>query len=198
MSTTVDKMAALNTRVEDLDKELVELAARRNGLAIDYAAGNKSAQKECAQIDAATDAARRERETLSTAIHQLQELAEAEQHAVLDKFEEQRQTKAADLAESICDTNTAIDLKLAELCSLLKLRVDNLSALKSLGIVDVMYLNRHRDFPTAAFAAAGLSKYIALHTPSPQAIRPLAASNSFFTNIGKPPAVERVKASEDA
>src|SRR5260221_7167870 len=106
---TQEKLAAINTRVQDLQSEILELQTRRDRLAVDYSQGNKSAIKECAQIDTAQDAAKREMGLLQTAIAKLTELAEEEQQEILDKVEEQRQTKAADFAESICDTNAAID-----------------------------------------------------------------------------------------
>jgi hypothetical protein len=184
--TSQDKMAALNTRVEDLDKDIAELQHRRESLAVDYAAGNKSAQKECAQIELAESAAKRERDYLKLSISQLTQLAQDEQAAVLEAVEEQRQLKAADLAESLCDVNSAIDSKLAELKSLLQLRADNLNSLRGLNVIDPMYVSRMgRSTVTAAFAAAGLHKFIAMDVPAPTSIRPMSDGNCFLSGIGK-------------
>src|SRR5260370_34205810 len=73
--TQADKMAALEQRIDDLHKECSELSTRRESLAIDFSAGNKSAQKECAQIDATYDAAWKERGLLMSAMEQLKVLA---------------------------------------------------------------------------------------------------------------------------
>jgi hypothetical protein len=185
--TQVDKMQSFNQRIDDLDKEIVELTNRRESLALDFAQGNKSAQKEVAQIDQAYDAAWKERGLLISAMDQLKSLAEEEQKAILEKANRERYAKAQKLAASIASTNSAVDQKLTELRDLLASRADSLNQLKSLGVVDAMYLNRMRDVPTAAFAAAGLSKFVNLHNPSPQAIRPLASGNGFLAGIGKPP-----------
>jgi hypothetical protein len=193
--STVDKMQALNQRVEDLDKEIAELQRQRDSLALAYSQNDKTAIKQVAQCDNAIDNATKEKSLLESAIQQLKSLALDEQAAVLEQVEEQRQSKAADLAESICDTNAAIDLKLGELCSLLKLRADNLNSLRGLNVVDPMYVSRMgRSTVTAAFAAAGLHKYIDMATPAPSSIRPMADGNRFLSGIGVKP-VERVKAS---
>ncbi len=148
--------------------------------------GNKTAQKEVAQIDQAETAAKREMGLLQTALSKLTELAEEEQQQILDKVEEQKQLKAADLAESICDTNAAIDAKLVEVRDLLQLRADNLNALRALAVTDSMYLSRMgKDLVTAAFASHGLAKYVDIHAGAPNSIRPLGASNTFFRDIGK-------------
>jgi chromosome segregation ATPase len=180
--STVDKMQALNQRILDLDSELVELNRQRDSLALAYSQNDKTAIKQVAQTDHAIENASKEKSLLLSAIETLKSLAEAEQAAILDKVEEQRQTKAADFAESICDTNSAIDSKLVELRSLLELRANNLNALRALGVCDQIYLNRmSRELITAAFCSAGLHKFAEISTTLADLLTPLLAANPFLT-----------------
>src|SRR5437899_532583 len=113
--TTVDRLQSINTRVSDLDGDIAEFNRQREELAVRYSQNDKTAIKQVAQLDASSEAAVKERSLLVSAMEQLTKLAESEQQAVLDKVERERQSQAANLAKTICDTNSAIDAKLQEL-----------------------------------------------------------------------------------
>jgi hypothetical protein len=188
--TQVDKMKALEQRIDALDKECSELSTRRESLAIDFSAGNKNAQRQCEQIDTAYDAAWKERSLLMSAREQLLQLAADEQQAILDKAEEEHRAKAADCAASISTLNESVDAQLKKLSGDLAARAELLRQLQNSRVCDPGYLNRlGRSCVTSAFAAAGLNKYIAMDTPAPTSIMPLSKSNHVLSSIGKPPKV---------
>src|SRR5262249_6801080 len=98
------------------------LTARRESLAVDFAQGNRSAQKEVAQIDAAYDAAWKERGLLISAMTQLETLAEDQQAAIIaaddedveDNFADE-ETEAKKFSDLERDTNDLVRIaKVAE------------------------------------------------------------------------------------
>ena len=186
-----DKLATVNSRIDDLDKEIAELTVRRESLAVDFASGTKSAQKEVAQIDAAYDAAWKERGLLISAMSQLETLAEEEQKAVLAKVDEKRYADAAGHAAAVMMLNEQIDTRLADLNNMMTSRANALNAIRALHVVDAGYIARMlKDATTAAVAAAGLQKFVDFRIPSPNGIRPLSAANKLLAGIGKPPKKE--------
>ena len=135
--TTVDKMQALNQRVEDLDKELVELQRQRDSLALAYSQNDKTAIKQVAQCDAATDQAKREIGLLRSAIEQLKSLAEDQQAEIIRRAEEEHSAKAATTAASIASLNEQVDAHLKNLRDLLETRASLLNQLTLMRVTEL-------------------------------------------------------------
>jgi chromosome segregation ATPase len=159
-TVTATKLAALGERLRNIDAQIAELEVRRSDHALDYAQGNRTAQRAVADLDARIDQLKRERSMLASAIEQTEQLLRDEQTRLLEKHEREKQRKAHDLAHSIAVSNQEIDAELGKLRDQLVQRAEQLQQLANLHVVEPGLIGRLSDSRTvaAAFQAAGLHR----------------------------------------
>ena len=108
-------LQTLSARVTELAKTLSGAKARRASLALPALAGNASARKEIAEIDAQLGEIKKETALLSDGIEQLKLQAAEQAKAVVDRETQKRLDKAAKIGETILGIDAEIDTTLQRL-----------------------------------------------------------------------------------
>jgi hypothetical protein len=183
MSSFADRIAELKDRAHDVAAQIVALAERRRQHSLDAAIGDKRAVQAIADLDAESDALKRQAQTLSAAL-ELAEIKEREAAAELKAIRRREQEEAAySAARAIVTLNEELDLALIHLREMFERRA---ILLRSLTTVDPNLIMRlsNRAGPTSAAHAAGLGRHLNLEMTPVVAQRPLADANALLLGIG--------------
>jgi hypothetical protein len=189
VSSFADRITELKGRAHDIAAQIVTLAERRRQHSLDAAIGDKRAVQAIADLDAESDALKRQGQTLSAAL-ELAEIKEREAAAELEACRRREQEEAAyKAARGVVALHLELDEELVKLRSMLERRAIMLGALADTGVVDlglVMRLN-HRSLATSAAQKAGLAKFIGLEMTPNVSVRPLASTNEVLLAVGTAP-----------
>jgi hypothetical protein len=188
MSSLADRVVELRKRATDIAANLISLAERRKERSLDAAIGHdKTAVEAIKQIDADCDRLKREGQTISAAL-ELAEQKEREIAAEADRAQtRERAIEARKYADGLAALNIEIDSMMTQLFEAFQRRAILIAGLG--GLVDPSFIARFvgKPGPTRAACHAGLHRFLALETVSPQAMRPLADANALLEGIGERP-----------
>ena len=176
-------LQTLSARVTELAKTLSGAKARRASLALPALAGNASARKEIAEIDAQLGEIKKETALLSDGIEQLKLQAAEQAKAVVDTDHQKREIKAAKIGETILGIDAEIDTTLQRLRMMFEERRALAGELRKTNTCDPYLVSRlhHRHAVTAACYHAGWREYVGLELITPEQVRPLTKSDSWLT-----------------
>jgi len=174
------EITKLAERASALDAKLANLADKRKGYSLDATTGDFAAIKEIAKIDADADACRKERQTLSAAIEQLDSLLDAEAAALKRQDREKREAEARKLADGAIAINNEIDATLIRLRQLFERRHDVIYRLGDTKTISSRLISRmlQKFSPTCAARHAGLHNFVSIEHAPPEHVRPLSESNA--------------------
>ena len=201
MSTYADKITTLAQRLSEIGAKITGLDERRRQNSFDASQGNKTALKAIAALDTETEQLYREQQTLSQALDAAEQLTKAEQQAIVDKAEHERQREARTLAANAATLNDEIDALSVKLCEACERRIE-LHQLSRLDVVDRMLVNRMlgKDPLTRALQYHGIHRFAAIMVGAPTSAAPMAQANKLLASFGggyvEPDKVKRVKLDE--
>jgi hypothetical protein len=189
LSSYADKVATFNQRIADIASELATLIAKRRGYALAASEGDECAKKAITDTDFATDALRKEEQTLHCAVETAQALERQHELEAKAKLHHERQVEAHQCAQAIAALNIEVDQMLRQVRECLERRAIILRSLGNTSVVDPNLLMRlsNKSGPTSAAHHAGLGRHLNLDMVPNVSQLPLASSNELLLKIGEAP-----------
>ena len=167
------KIEALRQRACATDARIAGVRDRRKEFALGAVEGNAASVKAINEIDQEAAALRRERDTLSAAIEQVEQQRIREHNERQAEERRHREAEARTAVDALLAVNGQVDAAMRALSALLAKRTAVIRELGDTGLVSAPLILRmlQRAGPTAAAHAAGLRSFVGLeHVPRQQVV----------------------------